>query len=235
VQLKVNAEFEEALQLYEGNVRKFPYSLVAKTGRADLLKRLGHYEDALQAYDEIIGISPDYAAARNGKAAILVVRDDFSSALKLLPDHAPVTRDDWVAWHIRGMIFMRLGETDKAIAHFESSRELTPFARERRYFERALSVAQMRKGDFKKAIEALNDVGTLGMSNVLRLHAFAGAGDFGLAKSTYDDLTVHCPSNLVELKNAIASRFGITTLQAPHANDNWIFRRESEALLQEAA
>ena len=232
---KVNDEFHEALRLYEGNVRKFPYSLIAKTGRADLLKRLGQYTDAIDAYEEIISIYPGYAAAKNGKAAILVVRGEFEAALKLLPTHAPKTRDDWIAWHVRGMILLRKGELDGAIDHFEGGRVETPFAGERRYFDRALSVARMRKGEFAKAIEILDDAGASGLSNVLRLHAYAGMGSTPKAISTYQELSLRCPLGLVDLKDAIASRFGIITTQFEHHNDNWIFNREAEAILREAA
>jgi tetratricopeptide (TPR) repeat protein len=230
---KVNDELDEALRLYEGNVRKFPYSLVAKNGRADLLKRLGRYTDALLAYDEIIRIAPTFGAARNGKAAILVVRGEYHSALSLLPTEAPATRDDWIAWHIRGMALIKSGEIDRGIEHLENGRIQTPFAREKRYFERALGVARMRKGDFDKAVEVLKAVGGLGLSNILRLHAFAGKGKLAEARITYKELSARCPQQLIELKDAIASRYGLAA--APfHHNDNWIFSRETEALLQAA-
>jgi tetratricopeptide (TPR) repeat protein len=231
---KVNEEFEEALRLYEGNVRKFPYNLVAKVGRADLLKRLGQYDDALSAYDEIMQIAPTYAAAKNGKAAILVVRGEYSLALSLLPSEAPATRDDWVSWHVRGMAFVRGGEIDRGIEHLEKGRAQTPFARERRYFERALSVARMRKGEFAKALEVLQQVGGLGLSNILRLHAYAGAGNLTDARKTYRELSLGCPAELIDLKDAIAARYELTADHQMHANDNWIFSREAEALLQAA-
>jgi tetratricopeptide (TPR) repeat protein len=232
---KVNDEFQEALRLYEGNVKRFPYSLVAKSGRADLLKRLGQYDDALSAYDEILKISPTYVSAKNGKAAILVVRGDYSSALSLLSSQEPATRDDWIAWHIRGMAFVKGGELDRGIEYLEKGRAQTPFARERRYFERALSVARMRKGEFDKALEVLQQVGGLGLSNILRLHAYAGAGKMmGAARSTYRALSLKCPAELIDLKDAIAARYGLTADQQMHANDNWIFAREAEALLQAA-
>ncbi|WP_316187708.1 MULTISPECIES: tetratricopeptide repeat protein [unclassified Bradyrhizobium] len=231
---KVNDELEEALRLYEENVRRFPYSLVAKAGRADLLKRLGQYEDALGAYDQIIRVSPTFAAAKNGKAAILVVRGEYAAALSLLPSGEPSTRDDWIAWNIRGMALIRSGEIAQGIAHLEAGRIQTPFARERRYFERSLSVARMRRGEFAEAIDVLKDVGGMGLSNVLRLHAYAGQGQLVQANKTYQQLSDNCPTQLLDLKDAIAARFGIIGGGAPHANDNWIFSRETEVLLQAA-
>jgi tetratricopeptide (TPR) repeat protein len=231
---KVNGEFDLSLQLYESAVNRFPYSLVAKNGRADLLKRLGKYDDALAAYDEIIAIWPRYATAKNGKAAILVVQRQYDAALKLLPNGAPSTRDDWIAWHVRGMALLRRGKIDEAVQHLEKGKDETPFVRERRYFERALSVARLHQGAFKKAFDALADSGASSLSNILRLHAYAGMGSLAQAKSLYTDLSGRCPPQLVELKDAIASSFGLTSVVAYH-NDNWILDRELEVLLQNDA
>jgi tetratricopeptide (TPR) repeat protein len=231
---KVNDELAASLSLYENNVRRFPYSLVAKVGRADLLKRLRAYDDALAAYDQIISIWPAYAAARNGKTAILVARNMFEAADRLLSDELPISRDDWVAWHIRGMMFVRQERFDRAIEHLEFGAQNTPFAREKRYFNRALSVAKIRKGRFAEAFEVLEGGGG-GISNVLRFHALAGAGDRNGASSYFAELAAKCPSELIELKDAIAARFGFSDQISQHHNDNWIFDRESEALLQEAA
>lgn len=230
---KVNDELAVSLALYEGNVRRFPYDLVAKGGRADLLKRLGRYDDALVAYDEIMQIWPGYLAARNGKAAILVARNEFAKAEALLSDRPPASRDDWIGWHIRGMILFRRERFDEAIAHFEFGSNQTPFAREKRYFDGALSVARMRKGNFIEAVHALEGAGG-GISNVLRFHAVAGAGNLDRARDHYQELAVRCPSQLIELRDAIAARYGFSG-QIDHHNDNWIFQREFEALLQEAA
>jgi tetratricopeptide (TPR) repeat protein len=230
---KINDELSESLQIYEKNVRQFPYDLISKSGRADLLKRLGQYDNALHAYDQIIEIWPNYAAARNGKAAILVVRGQFKQATELLPTNPPETRDDWIAWHIRGMILLRTNDLERAIEHFRDGAIQVPFARERRYFDGALALARMRKGQFGGAVQALVDAGG-GLSNILRLHAYAGAGNIDRAKASYIELSSRCPEQLIDLREAIATRFGITQKVAHH-NDNWIFERESEAILREAA
>lgn len=230
---KVNDELSESLQIYEKNVRQFPYDLVSKSGRADLLKRLGHYDDALNAYDQIIGIWPNYKAARNGKAAILVVRGQFKQAEALLPTNSPNTRDDWIAWHVRGMILLRTNDLDKAIKHFRDGGIQIPFARERRYFDSALAVARMRLGQFEGAVQALSDTEGV-LPNILRFHAYAGAGNIDRAKATYIELSTRCSAQLVDLRDAIATRFGIIQ-ELVHHNDNWIFERESEAILREAA
>jgi tetratricopeptide (TPR) repeat protein len=230
---KLNNELREALRLYEGNVNRFPYDLMAKTGRADLLKRLGYYDDALRAYDDIIDLWAGYAAAKNGKAAILAVRGEFELAEALLPVGLPRTRDDWVASHIRGMILLRKSDVAAAIAHFEWARRTTPFSRERRYFERALAAARIRRGEFSKAVETLEE-GQGALTNIIKLHAYAAEGRLEKARVALTEVVSDCPESLVELREEIAARFRLIP-SPPHHNNNWIFAREEEALLQDAA
>jgi tetratricopeptide (TPR) repeat protein len=230
---KVNDELSESLRIYERNVKQFPFNLISKSGRADLLKRLGKYEDAITAYDQILQTWPAYDAARIGKAAILVVKGSYTEALSLLPSGQPSTRNDWIAWHIRGMVLLRKNEISDAVRFFEEGRKTIPYMWEKRYFDGALSVAQLRQKKFEQASQALANAGGQ-LSNLLRFHAYAGMGNLDRARLIYGELTAHCPAQLIDLREAIAGRFDIVKDAAPH-NDNWIFQRESEALLQEAA
>lgn len=230
---KVNGELPESLRLYEQNVRRFPYNLVSKAGRADLLKRLGNYDDAVAAYDDILLTWPGNESARNGKAAVLVVKGLYDEAAMLLPLGDPSSRNEWIAWHIRGMILLRTNKIDEAVRFFEEATNRIPFAWERRLFSRALSIAKLRQGKFEPVIQALaGDGGEL--SNVLRFHAYAGAKRVGRAHVLYRKLVRSGPSPLSELRDAIAMRYDLAQ-GAVAQNDNWIFARESEALLQEAA
>jgi hypothetical protein len=131
------------------------------------------------------------------------------------------------------MILIRTNHLDEAIEHFSDGAIRVPFARERKYFEGALALARMRKGQFGGAVQALADSGG-GLSNILRFHAYAGAGNLERAKTYYIELSSRCPGQLIDLREAIATRFGISQKVAHH-NDNWIFERESEAILREAA
>ena len=207
--LKVNDDLEESLRLYEENVRRFPYDLYSKSGRADLLKRLGKYSDAIDAYDEILKRWPHWETARNGKAAVLVIKGQFDQALALIPSERPSTQSDWIAWHIRGMIFLRRNQIKEAVAFFEDGRQTTPFAREKRYFESALSAAfKLRDGKPDEAALALVEAGTP-LPTILRLHAFSAMGNTARATSIYRLLVESCPPRLVDLRDAIAVRYGV--------------------------
>jgi tetratricopeptide (TPR) repeat protein len=230
---KVNDDLPEALRLYELSVRRFPYSLVSKVGRADLLKRLGKYSDAIAAYDDILKTWPAFPMAKHAKAAVLVVMGKFSEAERLLPSEYPRTHDEWVGWHVRGMILLRTGKLADAIGHFRDGGMKTPFVRERRYFQSALCLAQMQIGEFDKAADAIDEPRSA-LPKILHFHALAGTGKHEQAIAVYRDLSKNCPARLVHLRDAIAARFRIVADRTPH-NDNWIFGKEAEALLQEAA
>jgi tetratricopeptide (TPR) repeat protein len=214
-------------------VRRFPYDLIAKSGRADLLKRLGKYDDAIDAYDNILSTWPNYETAKNGKAAVLVIKGQYEQAMSLLSAEMPSTRSDWIGRHILGMSYLRRNQLAQAIKIFEEGVEKIPFAREKRYFMNALSIARLRENNFEQAATSLPDTAE-GLSNVIRMHAYAGMGKTARARTLYDELRNRCPIQIADLRDAIAGRYGLAT-DVYAANDNWIFERETEALLQEAA
>src|SRR5207302_5046644 len=110
---------EESLRAYDSCVKRFPYDIFALSGRADLLKELGRLQDALAAYDVLIRRNPYRANLKHAKAAILVVMHRFKEAETLLPSGAPETRDDWIGYHIRGMILLKTGKLRNALNHFK--------------------------------------------------------------------------------------------------------------------
>lgn len=230
---KVNKEYAEALQQYDQNATQFPYSLISKIGRADLLRRLGRYHDALEAYDEIIKVWPAYLTARVAKASVLVLLSDFKNAETLLPKTPPKTREDWIAFHVRGMILLRQKKFDEAIGHFSKGSSTIPFKREQRFFDSALCVARIQKGQFQDAVRAIENVEGE-VPNVLRFHALAGTGNRTRTGAAYKRLSINAPPELLELTQEIAARFRVIN-ELPAHNDNWIFEKEAELLLQEAA
>jgi hypothetical protein len=131
------------------------------------------------------------------------------------------------------MVLLRKNEIENAVRLFEEGRRTIPFASERRYFDGALSLARLQQSNFELAAHSLVNTGG-GLSNILRFHAYAGMGNVERARALYVELSERCPAQLIELREAIAGRFGIAENVTPR-NDLWIFGRESEALLQDAA
>ncbi|MBS3847730.1 tetratricopeptide repeat protein [Devosia sp. BSSL-BM10] len=156
--LKVMGRHQDAINAYDLNIRDFPFDLVSMSNRANLLRLLGRYTDAVDAYDLLLERRPDYLRARYAKAAILAASGDFSAAFELLPNTQPVTDDDWFAYHVRGMLNLRMNEIGEATRIFAWGKEQAPFGR-REQFDRSWAVARMREKDFSVAARHLQHNG----------------------------------------------------------------------------
>ena len=69
-------------------------------------------------------------------------------AAELLPRESPATSSDWIGYHIRGMMYLKSGDVENAIAVFTWGVQQNPFHRERQLFEAGLAAAKIRKGEF---------------------------------------------------------------------------------------
>jgi tetratricopeptide (TPR) repeat protein len=231
--LKRMGQLNESLRTYDENIKRSPYDIVAWSGRADLLKELGRFREAIEAYDVLIQRNPNGLRTRNAKAAVLAIMRRHDEALALLPEGEPQTREEWVANHIRGMIYLRRGKPDLATELFERGLRQIPFAKERRYFENALAVARLKMKRFEQAIECLSD-GQEPLTKVLRMHALAGLQLLTAARETFQLLESSCPPRLVPLRNELAARYKLS-LKQPRHNSRWVFDEECQGVLLQAA
>jgi tetratricopeptide (TPR) repeat protein len=230
--LKLAGRFEDSLQAYDQNVRDFPYDLYSLIGRADLLKELGYHIEALKAYDVIIERRPDYVDAKYAKAAVLVILRRYADAEALLPAASPKTHSEWIAYHIRGMIFLKKGLLQEALTLFTTGVLLNPFYRERQYFENALAIVKIRLKEFAEAAKiASRTVGPI--AQILRMHAYCASGNREEAATAYKSVNDNWPTPLLALRDEVAARYGLID-RAPRFTDEWIFEREADVMLEAA-
>ena len=157
----------------------------------------------------------------------------FKEAESLLPSGVPETRDDWIGYHIRGMILLKTGKLQNALDHFKIGLDTIPFADERKYFRNALAVAILRQGEFPKAAELLSDNDDA-VADVLRIHAFGELRQFGAASKAYKRVERNCPIILIPLRDELAARYKLL-VRPQKKNWNWIFSEECANVLLEAA
>jgi tetratricopeptide (TPR) repeat protein len=234
---KAAGDLKEALAAFDQNALDFPFDLFSKLGRADILKRLGRSQEALDAYDQVLEVWPRFPVARNSKAALLVAMGRFDEATALLPAGLPQTEAEWVAYHIRGMIMLKTGASDEAVRHFTRGSIEPSFSRIRHYFYNALAIERIRSGKFTEAAQIIRafDGHTAddAVSNILLFHAEAAERLPSTAA-----LLVHLGSQqapiIIQLRDEIAARYGITTSKPLH-DLNWIIDRQFEAVLLDAA
>jgi tetratricopeptide (TPR) repeat protein len=230
--LRAAGKFADALQAYDRNVRDFPYDLYSLCGRAYLLKELAQYDEALKAFDAVIERRKDYAFANYAKAAIYVIMGHFVEAQALLPDTVPQTSAEWVAFHIRGMIYLKQDRLDEALDIFTKGSLQTPFYREQKYFENALAATKIRMKRFQEAVKIVR--GAEGaIAHLLQIHSYSELGLRDAAATAYAAVNDNLPPPIVMLRNELGARYNITGRRAAH-NAGWIFEKEMEVLLQAA-
>lgn len=231
--LRAAGKFADALQAYDRNVRDFPYDLFSLCGRAYLLKELAQYDEALKAFDAVIERRKDYAFANYAKAAIYVIMDRFVEAQALLPDAVPQTSAEWVAFHVRGMIYLKQDRLDEALDIFTKGSLQTPFYREQKYFENALAATKIRMKKFQEAVKIVH--GAEGaIAHLLQIHSYSELGLREAAATAYAAVNDNLPPSVVMLRDELGARYNITGRRATQSA-GWIFEKEMEVLLQAAA
>jgi len=232
--LKDRGDLQAALQAYDQIVAAFPHNVFAWCGRAHLLKELGHLEEALDAHEQVIRWKPHDQHSRFAKAAVLVVLGRYDEALRLLPADEPRTRDEWVAFHIRGMILLKVGDMGRATKLFEKGLATIPFADERKFFQNALAVCSARQKQLRRAAEYLGSDSSP-TTDALRIHVYGALNKCDEARDAYERLASACPPNLIALRDELAARYSLRPA-APAFDWDWVFDQECRAiLLQEAA
>ncbi|MFL6334412.1 MAG: tetratricopeptide repeat protein [Pyrinomonadaceae bacterium] len=229
--LRAMGRLNEALAAYDSTVSEHPESVVARRGRAELLKALGRMSEALTAYDALFADNPNDAITNNGRSGVLVALRRYDEALQLLPEH-PVTQGDWIGYHIRGMILLRMGNINEAVNIFERGVREDPIPSSREYFQSALAVACLRRGDLAgagKALEGVNSPLLQPQANVLRLHTYGADGEQEPAVAAYEKLREKpwfIPDELVaELHRKYILK------EEPRHDDDWVFEQELDIFL----
>ena len=141
-----------------------------------------------EIYQETMESHPEDVVARNGMCGVLLALGRYDEALEKLPIGNLTTLSDWIGYHIRGMIMLKKGDLNEAVRIFERGAKDNPIPSSREYFRGALAVARLRRREFDKASELLNEV-TLPVLqpvvNLLRVHAFGEMQMFPQSESRF--------------------------------------------------
>jgi tetratricopeptide (TPR) repeat protein len=230
--LKTMGKLDDALAAFDEIILEHPEDVIAKNGRAEVLKTMGKLDDALAAYNVAITEHPENDVSKRGRSCVLAALGRYDEALRFLPDKSPVALEDWIGYHIRGMILLRIGKVREAIRIFNEGVQNDPSPSSKEYFRSALAVAWLRGSDYKKAVQALEEVKSpllQAPANVLRLHAFGAQGDLQRATVAYDSLGAAPQFRSSELTQELRHQYILG--QAPRHDEDWIFDREVKVIL----
>jgi tetratricopeptide (TPR) repeat protein len=215
--LKAQGRYGEALEAYDEATRLFPGDVVARTGRAEVLKAQGRYGEALEAYDEATRLFPESAFTRIGRAYLLVLMQRLTEALASLPSGRPLTQQDWIAFHIRGMAHLRAGSLGDAQRLFEVGVRECPAAVQRDAFRRALAVTLIHQRRYEEAASqievqsAWGDVVLKAGSNLLAAHAWGGAGRREQARARFEPVASLELPLVARLRDALGERYELSS------------------------
>ena len=221
---------DEALTEYEAAIADFPGDVVPRSGRAEVLKVMGRVNEALREYDRSIEKLPTDRVARSGKASALVILSRYQEALELLPVGMRRTLDDWIDFHIRGMISMKQGNLTEAVEIFEAGVRDNPWSLSVGYFRNALAVAKLREKQHQEALEAIGDEQST-VSDILRIHAFGELRQIEKVQEALSRVRDNRLPAVVSLRNELAGRYVIGKASYQWQPDDWVFEKECELLL----
>jgi len=229
--LKAQGRLTDALAAFEETIQEHPENVVAKSGRAEVLKAQGRLADALATFEEIQLQFPNDLVARNGRSCVLAALGRYEHALQALPDRQPLGLENWIGYHIRGMILLRMGNQSESIRIFSEGVLEDPFYSSKEFFRSALALAWLRGKEFSKASQLLDEVTSpllQPVANVLRIHAFGAQGQKSRAFGAYNALKrTFLRSH--ELTQELHSQFILEN--EPRHNDEWLIDRESRIVL----
>jgi tetratricopeptide (TPR) repeat protein len=228
--LKAMGRFDDALIAYDKTVSLFPHAVVAHNGRAEVLKAMGRLDDALAVFAQIRKLFPDDQYTVCGYASVLLLMNHLDAIRDIVtPRVAPVSRADWVLYHIAAMMHLKSDiETgsDEAIRRLSFGTQHAPWQDQRRYFASALAVARIKRKEYREALQILQpELKLLEMPErqkrlVLIGHSHAAIGERQEAINSLNTLKEAKDPNVISLSRLLWQRYSLGTRdkQKPPSN-----------------
>ena len=229
--LRELSRLEEALKVYEQTRTEHPHDAFAQSGYAECLRELGRLEEALKVYERTRTTHPQNRICRNALATLLCQLGRHTKALVLLPAFTPVSRQDWIDLHHRGVVLLRMGRWDEAEAIFASATSAKLNRVNRSYYKVSLAICRLKQQKFKEAMQQLELISMPsrldGPFNLLRAHALAGDGQIEKSRVILDGMRT--PRRMVAaVREELRHRF---VENRPQHDEHWLLDKEAEMIL----
>ncbi len=132
------------------------------------------------------------------------------AALDLLPKENLITLGDWIGFHMRGMIELKIGNYDKAIQVFENGINDCPYILSRKYFRSALTITRLNKAEYEEAkliLEAIEETQRTVTTNILLTHVYGELKEIDKATRSYNVVPSSNPVLIEELRQEFYYRY----------------------------
>ena len=205
---------------------------MAKCGRAEVLKAQGKLSESLVAFDKVIATHPEHVVAKNGRVTVLVLMGQWDAALAELPNTEPHTLEEWIQYHIGGMIAFRKNDLVTAEAVFERGGFECPFADQQSFFETALAMVRLsqdRLEDVRKLAERNLEGRWQAPMTAVLVHIKGRMGEIESARESFQKLPT--PPNLSVAEAFAELRLRYVLCQPAEHDEEWLISREINYLL----
>jgi tetratricopeptide (TPR) repeat protein len=118
-------EYDRALEDFDRSIKLESNSAVTYVSRAEALQQKGDYTRAIADYDQAIALQPKFGAAWNGRCRTRALAGDFTTALADCEEAVKLERAA-VVFDTRGLIHLKMGSWDAALADYNSALRLDP-------------------------------------------------------------------------------------------------------------
>ena len=230
--LKAQGKLPEALVAFDEVIAAHPEEVVAKCGRAEVLKAQGKLSESLVAFDKVIATHPEHVVAKNGRVTVLVLMGQWDAALAELPNTEPHTLEEWIQYHIGGMIAFRKNDLVTAEAVFERGGFECPFADQQSFFETALAMVRLsqdRLEDVRKLAERNLEGRWQAPMTAVLVHIKGRMGEIESARESFQKLPT--PPNLSVAEAFAELRLRYVLCQPAEHDEEWLISREINYLL----
>ncbi|NPV63627.1 MAG: tetratricopeptide repeat protein [Methanotrichaceae archaeon] len=117
-------EYEEAIDVFDEGIRRYPNKADFWERKGWVLKYLGKYDEAIKCYDEAIRLSPKFSWPWSGKGDALNHLGNYEDAIKACDEALRLSPDLASAWYNKGVALEALGRATEADVAFNKAKEL---------------------------------------------------------------------------------------------------------------
>ena len=214
-------ELSNALEAYDSAL-EFGGDVVAQNGRAEVLKAQGQLGEALSAYDAVRRQHPENVVAICGRASLLVLMQRWEAALAELDLAEQGRGADWIAQHIRAVVYLRTKRRDAARSILSNGAVNCPESEQRDYFRATLAQMMVAEGELESARELAEQLTYSRFDktkNVLLTHILEKEQKLDEAREIYERLPEPTCDDDAEVCQELQRR--VTGLE-PRQSNEWI-------------
>ena len=149
-ELQENGKFNDALEIYQKLLDKYPNCIPALNNLGQLYDEMGELDKALECYDRVLELNPQSLPALINKAMLCINLEDWENASDSFSKYLDINPDNEYVLANNALVLIKLGEYENAVENCEKSLKINPNNPET-YTNMAYAYEELK--DWKNALE----------------------------------------------------------------------------------